>query len=581
MPTSRQPEPGIDAIRAVFDAAAEAPRGLDDRLRILLAGALAIADASVALVAHADGTIMASATRGRGDEDDTLALAAEAMQARVPESFGDASYIATLGPELRFAVRWNAGRSVKHRLARAVGMSFGRLFAREAEGVATVPDPSADALTGLPGRAAVIRTLDEALAGAQRTGKRVGVLFIDLDGFKAVNDSFGHAVGDQTLVEAGRRMTEALRRGDSLGRYGGDEFVALLSIDEDEIEMAEAAQRFLERVVIDVEEGDVRLTVRTSIGVAVFPDDGTTQAELLRHADEALYAAKQLGGGRVRWYRDGVGHAVNARREFRAGLRSADFERDFLLCFQPIVSTRSNRVVGAEALIRWRHPQRGWLAPRTFLADGAAVASSALDVKVIRAVGDVLRTTGDGRVDVRIHINVSSWSEEVWNELDTLFSEVEDATGRLALEVREATALADIDAGGTFLRRVGRLGVPIGIDGFGTTHTSLQALAALPLDFIKINPRAALRGTNGTTGTNGAVPTNDVQWTRVASAAVAVARGLNVRAIAEGVEDREQAQWLIANGVEQLQGYLIAQPMTTPDFADWLGSGHARAFGGW
>jgi EAL domain-containing protein (putative c-di-GMP-specific phosphodiesterase class I) len=188
---------------------------------------------------------------------------------------------------------------------------------------------------------------------------------------------------------------------------------------------------------------------------------------------------------------------------------------------------------------------------------------------VIRAVGDVLRTTGDGRVDVRIHINVSSWSEEVWNELDGLFSEVEDATGRLALEVREATALADVEAGGTFLRRVGRLGVPIGIDGFGTTHTSLQALAALPLDFIKINPRAAVRGTN------------EVQWTRVASAAVAVARGLNVRAIAEGVEDREQAQWLIANGVEQLQGYLIAQPMTTPDFADWLGSGHARAFGGW
>jgi len=576
MPTSRQPEPGIDAIRAVFDAAAEAPRALDDRLRILLAGALAIADASVALIAHADGTIMHCETRGRSDEDETLALAAEAMQARVPESFGDASYVATLGPELRFAVRWNAGRSVKHRLARAVGMSFGRLFAREAEGgTVTAIDPGADALTGLPGRAAVIRTLDEALAGAQRTGKRVGVLFIDLDGFKAVNDSFGHAVGDQTLVEAGRRMTEALRRGDSLGRYGGDEFVALLSIDEDEIEMAEAAQRFLERVVIEVEEGDVRLTVRTSIGVAVFPDDGTTQTELLRHADEALYAAKQLGGGRVRWYRDGVGHAVNARREFRAGLRSADFERDFLLCFQPIVSTRSNRVVGAEALIRWRHPQRGWLAPRTFLADGAAVASSALDVKVIRAIGDVLRTTGDARLDVRIHINVSSWSEEVWNELDGLFSEVEDATGRLALEVREATALADVEGGGTFLRRVGRLGVPIGIDGFGTTHTSLQALAALPLDFIKINPRAPVRGTNGATGTN------DVQWTRIASAAVAVARGLNVRAIAEGVEDREQAQWLIANGVEQLQGYLIAQPMTTPDFVDWLGSGHARAFGGW
>jgi diguanylate cyclase (GGDEF)-like protein len=569
MPTSRHPEPGIDAIRAVFDAAAEAPRGLEERLRILLAGSLAISDASVALVAHADGTIVACETSGPAGEDDTLQLAAEAMQARVPESFGDVTYIATLGPELRFAMRWEPGRSVKHRLARGFGMSFGRLFAREAEGTPRVADPGADALTGLPGRAAVVRALDDALSSAKRGSERVGVLFIDLDGFKAVNDSFGHAVGDQTLVEAGRRMGEALRRGDSLGRYGGDEFVAILSIDEDEIEMAEAAQRFLERVVIDVEEGDMRLTVRTSIGVAVYPDDGGSQEELLRHADEALYAAKQLGGGRVRWYRDGVGHQVNARREFRAGLRNADFERDFLLCFQPIVSTLSNRVVGAEALVRWRHPQRGWLSPRSFLAD-AQVASAALDVKVIRAVGDVLRATnGDRRIDVPIHINVSSWSDEVWKALDEIFTDVENPNSRIALEVREATALADIDAGGAFLRRVGRMGVAIGIDGFGSAHTSLNALASLPLDFIKINPRAAVRNTS------------DTQWTRVASAAVAVARGLNVRAIAEGVEDREQAQWLTSNGIDQLQGYLIAQPMTTPDFADWLDSGHARAFGGW
>jgi diguanylate cyclase (GGDEF)-like protein len=570
IPLARGADAEIDAIRAVFDTAAEAPRSLEERLQILLAGALAIADASIALVTHADGTIVASETRGAVSEDDTLQLAAEAMQARGPEAFGDASYIATLGPELRFAIRWNPGRSVYHRLGRALGMSFGRLFARAAHENGQVINPNADALTGLPGRAEVVKALDDAISGARRSGARVGVLFIDLDGFKDVNDTFGHAVGDETLIEAGRRMGEALRRGDALGRYGGDEFVAVLGVGEDEIEMAEAAQRFLERVVIAVEEGDLRLTVRTSIGVAVFPDDGSTQEELLRHADEALYAAKQLGGGRVRWYRDGVGRAVNARREFRAGLRNADFERDFMLCFQPIVSTRSHRVVGAEALVRWRHPERGWLAPRSFLhGEGTAASSSALDVKVIRAVGDVLRVNGERRIDTRIHVNVSSWSEEVWHELDTIFAEIPDCASRLALEVREATALADVDAGGNFLRRVGRLGVPVGIDGFGAAHTSLQALAALPLDFIKINPRSILGETSGN------------QWTRVASAAVAVAKGLNVRAIAEGVEDREQAQWLIANGVEELQGYLVGQPMTPPDFADWLGSGHARAVGGW
>jgi predicted signal transduction protein with EAL and GGDEF domain len=354
-----------------------------------------------------------------------------------------------------------------------------------------------------------------------------------------------------------------VRRNDFVGRLGGDEFVAILTVVDDELEMVEAAQRFLERVLIEVQEGGFTSLVRASIGIAVSPDDGLTPEQLLQHADEALYAAKESGGNSVRWYRDGVSQEVRARREFRERLRDPDFERDFMLCYQPIISTSTMRVVGAEALVRWRHPSRGWLTPRTFLDfKGGAVASSALDVKVVRAVADTMRSTSE-RLGVRIHVNISNANTAVWSEVEDLIRDVDDAADRLAIEVREATMLADSDAGGAFLRHARRIGVPIGLDGFGATPTSLTAMAALPLDFIKIDRRV--------TNPNAA----DGQWKRVARAAIGIAQTLQIRTIADGVEDREQAKWLVANGIEQMQGYLIAQPMTAPDFSDWMRSARA------
>ncbi len=400
--------------------------------------------------------------------------------------------------------------------------------------------------------------MDNVLAAAQRGGGRVGVLFIDLDGFKAINDTFGHAVGDQTLIEAARRMKESVRRNDFVGRLGGDEFVAILTVVDDELEMVEAAQRFLERVLIEVQEGGYTSLVRASIGIAVSPDDGLTPEQLLQHADEALYAAKESGGNSVRWYRDGVSQEVRARREFRERLRDATFERDFMLCYQPIVSTSTMRVVGAEALVRWRHPSRGWLTPRTFLDfKGGAVATSALDIKVVRAVADTLRSSHE-RIDARVHVNISNANSAVWSELEGMIRDIDDAANRLALEVRETTMLADTEAGGAFLRHARRIGVPIGLDGFGAAPTSLAAMAALPLDFIKIDRRV----TNPSAA--------EGNWKRIARAAIGVAQTLQIRTIADGIEDREQAKWLVANGVEQMQGYLIAQPMTAPDFSDWL-----------
>ncbi len=570
-PERRREYAETDGLAELFHAAVESRRSTPDLMRVILSGALPLAGADVALVCGTDGSLLAYAcSEGDGDESARL-LAIEAAQVEARESVDEDRYVArlTASAPYVFAMRWARGRSAHHDVARAASGAVARLLLRTEEETEPVRDGVIDPLTELPSRTATLRHLDHVLAAAQRGGGRVGVLFIDLDGFKAINDTYGHAVGDQTLIEAARRMQESVRRNDFVGRLGGDEFVAVLTVVDDELEMVEAAQRFLERVLVEVQEGGFTSLVRASIGIAVSPDDGTTPEVLLQHADEALYAAKESGGNSVRWYRDGVSQEMRARREFRERLRDSNFETDFMLCYQPIVSTSSMRVVGAEALVRWRHPSRGWLTPRTFLDfKGGTMASSALDVKVIRAVAETLNS--DERIDARIHINIANANSVVWAEMENLIRDVEDAPSRLALEVREATMLADSDAGGSFLRHARRLGIPIGLDGFGAAPTSLSAMASLPLDFIKVDRRVTNPGEEG----NG-------HWKRVARTAIGVAQTLQIRTIADGVEDPEQAKWLVQNGVEQMQGYLIAQPMTAPDFADWMRSSRAGARSAW
>ena len=566
MTPERRREPAdTDGLAELFHAAVESRRSSPDLMRVILAGALPLAGADVALICGPDGELVAFATSDGIAEENVAAFAAEATQVATRESVDDVRYVSRLtatAPYV-FAMRWARGRSANHDVARAVAGAVARLLLRNDEDIEPMREGAMDPLTELPTRTSTLRHLDNALAAAQRGGGRVGVLFIDLDGFKTINDTFGHAVGDQTLIEAGRRMRDSMRRNDFVGRLGGDEFVAILTVVDDELEMAEAAQRFLDRLYIEVQDGGFSSMVRASIGISVSPEDGITPEQLLQHADEALYAAKESGGNAVRWYRDGLSQEVRARREFRDCLRDANFDNDFLLCYQPIVSASTMRVIGAEALMRWRHPSRGWLTPRAFLDfKGSAMASSALDVKVIRAVTESFNVPGQ-QLGVRIHVNISNANAVVWSEMENMIRDVADASSRLALEVREPTMLADTEAGGSFLRNARRLGVPIGLDGFGAAPTSLMAMAALPIDFIKIDRRV----TNPTA--------QEGQWKRVARTAIGIAQTLQIRAIADGVEEREQARWLVANGVEAVQGYLIAQPMTAPDFSDWLKSSRA------
>jgi diguanylate cyclase (GGDEF)-like protein len=423
-----------------------------------------------------------------------------------------------------------------------------------------------DPLTGLASRVATLRHLEDALATAARSGGQVGVLFIDLDGFKNVNDTFGHAAGDAALLDAAHLMREATRRGDVVGRLGGDEFLAVLGVVSGEHEMAEAAQRFLQRVFLRVEEDGLVRDVGTSIGVAISPDDGTTAETLIAHADEAMYAAKREGGRCIRWFRDGVGTAMHERRELRERLRTADPARDFLVCYQPIVCAATMRVVGAEALVRWRHPTRGWLSPRTFMtaASGHAVVQ-AIDTFVVGEAMRMLHAWHADGLDLRLQVNVSSTDEAVCAAVEAGLADGGAILTQLGIEIPEALAIAEPERVGAFLRRMRRLGVKLGLDGFASERTSLEMLADFQLDFLKIDP-VVTRHAPG-----------DERSQRIARAAIGLARAFGLRALADGVEGQEHARWLASNGVEELQGYYLGQPMTAPDFADWLRASRARA----
>jgi len=295
----------VAAITALLDAAAESRRSPDQMIRFVLTGALALAGASIVLVCRSNGSVLESSTAEGVPEQAIGDLASASSRTLPQESIADDRYIARIDsptPYL-FAMQWPPDHPAEHDLARVVRSTVERLLRR----IQDEPDPSGgaiDPLTELPSRTATLQHLDNVLVGAQRSGRHVGVLFIDLDGFKAINDTFGHAVGDWVLIEAARRMKDSVPRNDFVGRLGGDEFIAVLAILDDELEMVDAAQRFLERVVIEVQKGGFTSLVRASVGIAVAPEDGITPEQLLQHADIALSVAKKSGGNCARWYGD-------------------------------------------------------------------------------------------------------------------------------------------------------------------------------------------------------------------------------------------------------------------------------------
>jgi diguanylate cyclase (GGDEF)-like protein len=412
-----------------------------------------------------------------------------------------------------------------------------------------------DALTGLPNLALFRDRMQAALAQIRRRNEKVAVLFIDLDHFKDVNDTFGHAVGDRLLREAARRLRACIRESDTLARFGGDEF-AIIQSDLQQLTLASAlAQRLVDAFVEPFVLDGHHTSVGCSIGIAVAEPGDSDVDRLLRYADLALYQAKGQGRGTYRFFEKHLNDRLQARKALEKDLRDALAlgEDQFFLCYQPLVSLVDRRIIGVEALLRWRHPQRGMVPPSEFIP-------IAEDCGLIVALGEwVLRTACARAVawaPLFLAVNLSPAQFRhagLLDQIDGALAATGIAAERLELEITEGILMKDTDATCATLEALKARGIRIAMDDFGTGYSSLSYLRRFPFDKIKID-RAFV---------------NDIGPAREANAIVraivALGQSLNMRTSAEGIETWEQYAYLNRIGCAEAQGYLFGKPASAAD----------------
>ncbi|MHB1796957.1 MAG: putative bifunctional diguanylate cyclase/phosphodiesterase [Vulcanimicrobiaceae bacterium] len=413
-----------------------------------------------------------------------------------------------------------------------------------------------DALTDLPNRRAVEDRLEESLAIAKRSGTSVGVIFLDIDGFKQINDTFGHQVGDRVLVDLAARVRQTVRMGETVGRFGGDEFAAVYPAVQSNEELADAAGRLL-RVFshpLSVEGREFQLSA--SLGVATYPGDGGDVTELLQHADAAMYRAKTKGKGTICWYSVELGEELRTRRELIDDLRGESVKREFFLCYQPIVDVVEHDVVAVEALLRWLHPSRGLLAPSR-LAETTRAIPPEVDSWVIAEVLEHIRTWQKYGLNVRVNVNVSNIDRAAFAKVDTALADQHGDPSLICFEIAEKSVLLDASAAIEFAGLCRARGIGVALDSFSGA-VNLTELRRLPIDYLKLSPQIVSDLSDGGTGKT------------IADAAINVARSFGWAVIAAGVETREQQDWLFEAGVRLMQGYGKGLPMTYVDFSNWL-----------
>lgn len=424
-----------------------------------------------------------------------------------------------------------------------------------------------DALTGLLNRAAFMDRMALLMKRAERKGEMLALLFIDLDNFKRVNDSLGHLEGDQVLTTVSERLVGALRASDLVGRFGGDEFVVLLSDLESRADIVVVLEALLSVVEVPVKADGRALSVTPSIGVAVFPDDGSQADELIQHADTAMYRAKARGRATYQFFEPALAETAYADLVLEAELAQGLTRNEFELFFQPQVEATTGQLSGAEALLRWRHPQRGLLSPDTFIsvAERHRLMLN-LGEWVLREAAATARrwreqglTTGHG--PMRIAVNLSRMQFNLDGFADTVKRVLAESGAKgqwLELELTERMLIDDIEHAPATLAQLRALGLTVSVDDFGTGYTSLAHLTELPLDKLKIDQGFVAR-----------LP-DDVGAQAITRAIVQMAVGLGLTVTAEGVRTAAQWQLLAGWGCQQFQGELVGAPMPAADFEAWV-----------
>jgi diguanylate cyclase (GGDEF)-like protein/PAS domain S-box-containing protein len=420
-----------------------------------------------------------------------------------------------------------------------------------------------DILTNLPNRSLLADRLSQAMLQCNRNQQSLAVVFLDLDGFKAVNDLHGHQVGDKLLIALSLRMNETLRKSDTLARFGGDEFVAVLV----GLAKVEDCEPLLERLLLAASEpvtvGDVVFNVSASIGVTLYPQDSVNADQLMRHADQAMYAAKESGKNRYQLFDAAQDSAIKIQQQSIGDVRSALSRREFVLHYQPKVNMHTGDVIGVEALIRWHHPVRGLVPPLEFLPaiEGHAISLELGEWVIDTALRQIIHWRSMG-VDLPISVNISAYQLQQANfikRLSTLLAAHPEVDPHyLELEILESSVLSDISQVFDTMNVCHELGVHFSLDDFGTGYSSLTHIKRLPAYLIKID-QSFVRDM-----------LEDIDDLAIVESVVGLAKTFKREVIAEGVETIEHGVALLQLGCELAQGYGIARPMTAGDIPEWI-----------
>ncbi len=432
-----------------------------------------------------------------------------------------------------------------------------------------------DALTGLPNRWLLVDRLTQAIAYARREGAHVALLFLDLDRFKLVNETLGHTVGDELLRLVADRLHEGLREGDTLARPGGDEFAVVLAGVEAPEEAARVAEDLVRRLDAPLRVQGRDFHLGATVGVALFPEHGQDPETLLKNAEAAMYAAKQEGGGTVRWYEPHMDTAVEDRLMLENELRRALRQDELVVYYQPQVSLTDGSLVGVEALVRWQHPERGLVPPMRFipLAEETGLICPLGEQVVAKAAADVARLRAAGVALPRLAVNVSACQlrqPDVPRRLAELVRAAGVDPAMLEIEITESALMQATETASEILRGLRGMGMRIAIDDFGTGYSSLTYLKRFPVDALKIDQAFTRQVTS---------QSDDAA---IVEAILAMARSLRLATVAEGVETEAQREWLAARGCDAMQGFLLSPPVPAselPQALERIAGGAARASG--
>jgi diguanylate cyclase (GGDEF)-like protein/PAS domain S-box-containing protein len=419
-----------------------------------------------------------------------------------------------------------------------------------------------DALTSIPNRVLLADRMKHAIAYTSREKTIMAVCYLDLDGFKPVNDEMGHASGDQVLVEIAQRIGNTIRGGDTVARLGGDEFVVLLTGIEKGEECVATVERMLAAISQPIAVKGKSISISASIGVSIYPMDDEDPDTLLRHADHAMYVAKQNGKNRFHIYDPSLDRRARDQHEFLKSIRLALERGQFELHYQPKVNLSTGKMIGAEALIRWRHPERGLLSPAEFLR---LIENTQLDIEIGEWVTATVleqinrwRSTG---LDIEVSINISGYHLETAGFVEKIRQQLASYPdmpfGKLQIEVLETVAINDIVIVREIIKSCHELGVGFALDDFGTGYSSLSYLSALPVETLKID-QSFVRDM-----------LEDKGDMAIVQGIIGLARAFDRQTVAEGIETEAHYRKLRDMGCEVGQGYFIARPMPESEIINW------------